>query len=118
MPRIGSASRSARRISPGAHGATCSTGSRPLATKRLIVVSLTRNSVAAPPQAQNLRIGHRAGWPPDVMVAPRRRHALLAPPPPLAGPSSEPIQHAGDLIIAIALRHPPDQLHILDRRQR
>ena len=40
------ASRSVRRISHGAHGATCSTLSKPLGTKRLIVVSLTLISLS------------------------------------------------------------------------
>src|SRR2546428_13395937 len=93
MPFKGSVSRSARRISHGAHGTICSLFSTPPATSLRIVPVLTPAYLAACPLAEKVRIWGGPLLAGDRMIPASGRHALLVPGCPLAGPAPQPAEH-------------------------
>src|ERR1700732_560548 len=67
-------------------------------------------------QANSLRIRQSSLLTGNGMVAPGRRHANLIPSHPFAGRIAASVQHRGNLVVAVANSHTPNDLQRLDRR--
>src|ERR1017187_1385957 len=68
-------------------------------------------------KADSVRIRQGSSLPGYRMVTPRSSNAGLIPSLVLASRISEPIQHRGDLVIAVSNRHPADDIQCVNRRR-